>query len=1323
MAQDCQGWHQALTAIAGLGLAGLCFTALPSLAQVTPDQTLGTESSSVTPNVTVRGLPADLIQGGATRGVNLFHSFLQFNVRDGQRVYFANPVGIETILSRVTGADPSRILGTLGVNGTASLFLINPNGILFGPNARLDVAGSFLASTASSFKFPDGSEFSASNPQAPPLLTVNVPIGLQYGINHQATIANAGNLTVGKDLILAAGNLDLQGQLQSGGDLTLRALNTVKIRDSTTAPFIAAAGGKLIIQGDRAIDIFALNHPNSGLFSGGDLVLRSHSTVGGDAHYFSGSNFRIEQLDGSPGNLFSPYDPIIRASGDVNFASYTGASLHILAGGNVTITGNVDITGADTVANSLRETVTLSDGTLLNIDGTLHPTLDIRAGTTAFGVPGVTSNIAGFTPLPGTGGTGTSANITIGSIGEPGAFDISNHLVYLTNQYFPNPGLTGTIRTGGIDIDGFPGNAGAVFIDSRGSAVVGDIVARGPGIGTGNGGNVTILATNSIRSGVMLAFGLGGGTSGSIRLLSRDGAIETDILGANGEFPGNIGLTAKGSIQVTSLNAAASGVAANAGTVTLASTAGAITVLEARTTSVFGKGGDINLTAAGDITSNAMDSGSFGTGTGGNIRFISTGGNITTTDLIRTDSAIAGAGGIQLAAAGNITTDSLNAATFGNDNGGSITINSGATFASTNSSILTGTAGAGRAGNIDIQANAIALTDSIINSGTAGSGTAGDITLRGNSINLLNGAGIGAGSVGTGQGGNVSAIANNTFILSGTSATGEFSQLGTNTFGTGKAGNVAIAAGQLILRDGAVISSTTGDFRILGSPAGQGGTLTVSADVVDIRGISPDGTSPSRLATSSFGTSNAGDLTVNARQVMLQEGGILATSTFGSGRGGNLTVNAAESVSLEGSILAPTGRTPTAFSADTFGVGSAGDLTLNTRQLTVQNGAAISVSTFGTGQGGTLTVNADEQVLVQGADPDGFSSGLYAQATDQGNAGNLIVRSPDIQVRDRATITVASGSAANLKVAANTLNNITGVAVGTRPATGASGNLSIQAERLTLDNQGQILASTDSGQGGNIDLSVRDILLMRRNSLISATAGTAQAGGDGGNITINTTFLATAPFENNDIIANAFNGQGGRVSITAQGIYWFSLRSRDDLIRLLGTTDSSQLNPRRLPTNDITAISQNNPSLNGVVTLNTPDVDPSRGLSTLPVNLVDPSSRIDQKCARGSGFRRSSFVVTGRGGLAENPLEPLHSGEGLANWVEVSPTNKIEPRSQPKQTNQEMTHVAVARSPDAIVEAQGWVQEADGTIALVADTPNTTSTNAWLRSPNCVEKK
>ena len=147
-----------------------------SLAQLIYDENLGAENSVVTSHQL-----RDLIEGGAIRGENLFHSFLEFNVNNGQQVYFANPQGIVNILTRVTGNNPSNILGTLGVDGGANLFLLNPNGIDFGEDVFLDVSGSFFASTGESFVFENGEEFSATNPQAPPLLTINITPGLQSG--------------------------------------------------------------------------------------------------------------------------------------------------------------------------------------------------------------------------------------------------------------------------------------------------------------------------------------------------------------------------------------------------------------------------------------------------------------------------------------------------------------------------------------------------------------------------------------------------------------------------------------------------------------------------------------------------------------------------------------------------------------------------------------------------------------------------------------------------------------------------------------------------------------------------------------------------------------------------------------------------------------------------------------------------------------------------------------------------------------------------------------------------------------------------------------
>ncbi|MBE9130106.1 S-layer family protein, partial [Coleofasciculus sp. LEGE 07081] len=177
---SCRQFFQK-TAPYSLGFAGsfLCLLSTPNPAQaeVVADTYLPTETI-VTPSGTTFE-----IRGGTQRGSNLFHSFQEFSIPAGSEAFFKNAPEIQNLFGRVTGGQLSTIDGTLRANGTANLFLINPNGIIFGSNARLNIGGSFIASTASSFKFPDGSEFSTTNPQAPSLLAINVPIGLQYGAN------------------------------------------------------------------------------------------------------------------------------------------------------------------------------------------------------------------------------------------------------------------------------------------------------------------------------------------------------------------------------------------------------------------------------------------------------------------------------------------------------------------------------------------------------------------------------------------------------------------------------------------------------------------------------------------------------------------------------------------------------------------------------------------------------------------------------------------------------------------------------------------------------------------------------------------------------------------------------------------------------------------------------------------------------------------------------------------------------------------------------------------------------------------------------------
>ncbi|WP_293019287.1 MULTISPECIES: filamentous hemagglutinin N-terminal domain-containing protein [unclassified Moorena] len=559
----------------------------PVLADITPDGSLGNEASRVTPNVQVKGALADLIEGGATRGENLFHSFAEFNVGELQRVYFANSSGIQRILTRVTGSNLSNILGTLGVDGAANLFLLNPNGIVFGHKARLDVAGSFVASTANSLVFGDGQEFSATSPEAPPLLTINITPGLQYGkYDPRTRITNAGNLAVGQDLTLAAGNLDLQGQLNAGRNLTLFGEDTVTIRDSVAQPFRAYSGGLLLIQGNQSIDIAAHNHTDSGLFAGSDLWLRSrsvairaawpkgqgqsHNPVTGDAHYTAGGNISIEQLDGLPGNLVSTHDPIILTNGDVSLGNYTGASLHILAGGSVRL-GDVEINSTDTADNAISPNnsnpflaslanVTLSDQARRSvvIDGSNKPTLDIRAGidwTLLGGFPGNTDSSNLGSNL---GTAATSADIEIGKI----SINAPNGRVLLTNQYQPNPSLVsetlkisslltgdGTIANDNGKVDKtnqrFSGNAGEVIIDYRGRIEISDSASPtlreriDASSASGKAGDITVVTNDelSLDGSFIISNTFGKEKGGDIKidtgsLFATDGAqIETSTFG------------------------------------------------------------------------------------------------------------------------------------------------------------------------------------------------------------------------------------------------------------------------------------------------------------------------------------------------------------------------------------------------------------------------------------------------------------------------------------------------------------------------------------------------------------------------------------------------------------------------------------------------------------------------------------------------------------------------------------------------------------------------------------------------------------------------
>ena len=192
----------------GLILVGIFTHSEGSVAQVVPDSSLAGESSVVIPSMLPTGSQNEVVVGGARRDTNLFHSFETFSILGDQVLHFLEPEGVARIFTRVTGLSPSDIQGTLGVVsqsdipgevgtlGSADLFLINTNGVVFGPDSQLQLGGSFLASTASDIQFADGSKFTTSITASAPILTSDIPIGLGLRQASPITVENEGRAVV-----------------------------------------------------------------------------------------------------------------------------------------------------------------------------------------------------------------------------------------------------------------------------------------------------------------------------------------------------------------------------------------------------------------------------------------------------------------------------------------------------------------------------------------------------------------------------------------------------------------------------------------------------------------------------------------------------------------------------------------------------------------------------------------------------------------------------------------------------------------------------------------------------------------------------------------------------------------------------------------------------------------------------------------------------------------------------------------------------------------------------------------------------------------------
>ncbi|MGB3493263.1 MAG: filamentous hemagglutinin N-terminal domain-containing protein [Elainellaceae cyanobacterium] len=308
-------------------------------AQIAPDRTLGTESSTLSPG-SVNGNPVQLIEGGATRQGNLFHSFSEFNIRTGEAAYFANPDGIANILSRVTGSNISNIDGLLGVDGNANLFFLNPNGIIFGPNATLDIRGSFLASTADSIPFTDGSEFSATAPESS-LLTISVPLGVQFNSQPQGDVINEANLAIAPEQTLTLlGNTVLStGRLATPGGTVQVLGNRVGLLEQAT----------IDVSGDSSGDS---SGDGSGLTAGGTVRIggdfQGQATLPLASRTFVDSDVTIAANGSSGGRVIVWSEEATAFYGNISaVGDELGGIAEISGKQDLTVQGTVDLSGAD----------------------------------------------------------------------------------------------------------------------------------------------------------------------------------------------------------------------------------------------------------------------------------------------------------------------------------------------------------------------------------------------------------------------------------------------------------------------------------------------------------------------------------------------------------------------------------------------------------------------------------------------------------------------------------------------------------------------------------------------------------------------------------------------------------------------------------------------------------------------------------------------------------------------------------------------------------------------------------------------------------------
>ncbi|MEG3878221.1 filamentous hemagglutinin N-terminal domain-containing protein, partial [Microcoleus sp. herbarium7] len=772
----------------------------------------------------------NFIQGGTQAGNNLFHSFREFSLLAGETAFFNNSTDIQNIFSRVTGGSISNIDGTIKANGTANLFLLNPNGIIFGPKASLNIGGSFVASTANALQFGNGREFGVNVAgQNTPLLIVSVPLGLQYG-QQPGSIVNRSTAGL---------------QVRSGNSLILAGGD------------VRADGGKIIAPGGR-VELAAV--------AGGE-------TVGLNA---SGNNVSLNvpaQVARTDISLTNGAEVNARAGGGGNIAvnahnfsmsrgSTLRAGIDAGLGAPDALAGNIDVNAAGAIAldgdgtfisNALLENATGTGGDVNLTANSLTATngVQIYAGTRGQGDAGsVNINVSNAASFDGarTFSSGAYSRVESQGTGQGGNVNLIAGSLNVTNGAVLQASTLGR------------GNVGSVNVNVRetaifdGTTVDGDVVFSS-GIynrvetaksAVGEGGSINIVAGSLfVTDGAVITASTGAqGNAGNVTVTVRDRII----LDGTGPLSPALGFgQSSGLFSSVKETAVGEGGNIRIATRSLSATNGAVVIAN---TFGEGNGGRIQINADTVNLAGVEDGQSSGIFTPTESTATGNAGEIT----VNTNSLRVGDGAV-------ISSRTLNAR-----DGGNIAINARTFEAINGGQVLTTATGGGRAGNINLNVSENTMlagvdrtfADRVFDAGT-------------NFLPSTTGAASGiyanTSANSTGAGGNLNVRTGQLIIRDG-------AQVTVSADGRGAAGNLRIAANSIRLDSGAIKATTQ---------AGNFGNITLQTRDLQLR-------RHSQITTNASGTATGGNINIEAGTVAALENSDIRANAI-RGRGGNIVIN------------------------------------------------------------------------------------------------------------------------------------------------------------------------------------------------------------------------------------------------------------------------------------------------------------------------------------------------------------------------------------------------------------------------------------------------